>query len=573
MNGSSQTIGARFGEVAARVPDRTALVFLGERYRYAEVDRAAGALAGALARRGVGTGDRVMIYAPHCPQWVLAWIAVQKLGAVAVPVTHFYGPEDLRYIASDSGAETAFCMDTNFGQLDRVLARTPLRRVVVSGVADLLPAWKRLAGHLLDRIPTGRFRSGGPVVPLQELLAEGAAPPAPELSPASLAEMLYTGGTTGSPKGVPISHALFLESCAEQRRASLGAVPAGEEVVLQGAPLYHILGQMVGLGALLGGETVLLLPNGNLDALFDHVQRHRATTIVGTPTLYRLMLEHERLDRYRLGSLRYAFCAGDALPPETAQRWLRLTGHPLYQGYGATETCGGVALTPAGSGAREGTVGVVCAHQQVLVVQPGTTDALEPGEPGELLVSSAHMVRGYWNKPEETALHFVEVGGRLWYRTGDIVRIDPSGWMYFLDRSVDVIKHKGYRVAASKVDSTLQEHHAVVASCTIGVPDPAVGERIKSFVVVRDDVKGVSGQELIRWCRERLAPYEVPQYVEFRDMLPKSKVGKILRRELRSEERRKAEGGARGAPAAASPGGGPAGSGPLRGGSGGGRPP
>ena len=151
------------------------------------------------------------------------------------------------------------------------------------------------------------------------------------------------------------------------------------------------------------------------------------------------------------------------------------------------------------------------------------------------------MTTGYWNKPEETARHFVRVEDRLWYRTGDVMRLDAEGWMYFQDRSVDVIKHKGYRVAASKVDNVLQEHHAVVASCTIGVPNPLVGERIKSFVVVRDDVKGVNGQELIRWCRDRLAPYEVPQYVEFRDMLPKSKVGKVLRRELRSEERRKTQ--------------------------------
>jgi long-chain acyl-CoA synthetase len=541
MTGSFQSIGEVFRDVAARFPLKTALVFLGERYSYAQLDDGSDALAGALGRRGVGPEDRVVIYAPHCPQWVMAWLAIQKLGAVAVPVTHFYGPEDLRYIAKDSGAETAVCMDTGFGHLERVLADTPLRRVVVTGVADLLPAWKRLLGHVLDRIPSGKFRTGEAILPLSGLLAERLAPPPRQVPGAATAELLYTGGTTGFPKGVPLSHALFLESCAEQRRASLAAVPAGEEVVLQGAPLHHILGQVVGLGGLLAGETVVLLPKNNLDAVFDHIQRYRATTMLGTPTMYRMMLEHERLDRYDLGSLRFAFCAGDALPAETAHRWRRRTGQPLFQGYGATETCGGVALCPAGAEMPEGTVGSVCAHQRVLVVNPETLEPLPPGEPGELLVSTRHMVTGYWNKPEETALHFVRLRDRLWYRTGDIVRVDAAGWMFFQDRSVDVIKHRGYRVAASKVDNALQEHRAVVASCTIGVPDPAVGERIKSFVVVRDDVKGVGGQELIRWCRARLAPYEVPQYVEFRDMLPKSKVGKVLRRELRSEERRKAE--------------------------------
>jgi long-chain acyl-CoA synthetase len=186
-------------------------------------------------------------------------------------------------------------------------------------------------------------------------------------------------------------------------------------------------------------------------------------------------------------------------------------------------------------------VGRLCAHQEILVADPESLAPVAPGAGGELLVFSPHMVRGYWNKPEETARCFVSLQGKLWYRTGDMVRQDAAGWVFFQDRSVDVIKHKGYRVAASKVDNVLQEHFAVVASCTIGVPDPAVGERIKSFVVVKADVKGVNAQDLIRWCKDRLAPYEVPSYVEFRDMLPKSKVGKVLRRELRSEERRKAE--------------------------------
>jgi long-chain acyl-CoA synthetase len=178
----------------------------------------------------------------------------------------------------------------------------------------------------------------------------------------------------------------------------------------------------------------------------------------------------------------------------------------------------------------------------VLLVDPATLRPVPEGEPGELLVASPHMVQGYWNKPEETARCFVEVEGRRWYRTGDVLRRDADGWLFFHDRTADVIKHKGYRVAASKVDNVLHEHPAVVAACTIGVPDPAVGERIKSYVVVKTDVKGVHAQDLIRFCRERLAAYEVPQYVEFRDMLPKSKAGKLLRRELRDEERRKQEG-------------------------------
>ncbi len=517
------------------------MIFLGERYTYRAIDAWSDVLAGSLARRGVRPADRAMIYAPHSPQWLIAWIALQKLGAIAVPVTHVYGSEDLRFIANDSGAETAFCADTNFGHLDRIRPRTPLRRIIVTGIADMLPAWKRVAGHLLDRIPSGKVRTGDEILRFRELIDERAPAPEQPSAPEDVCEMLYTGGTTGHPKGVPYSHALFLQCCAEHRKPALPAIAAGENVILQGAPLYHVLGQVFGLGALLGGETVVLLPNANLDALFDHIGRHRATTVLGTPTLYRMMLEHDRLEQYDLSSLRFCFCAGDVLPAETGHRWKQKTGQPLLQGYGATETCGGVAMCAAGEAIPAGSVGRVWPHQQVLALDPETLEEVPRGHPGELVVSSASMVTGYWNRPDETARHFVRLRDRLWYRTGDVARIDQEGWVFFEDRSVDIIKHKGYRVAASKVDNALQEHHAVVASCTIGVPDDAVGERIKSFVVVKQGTKGVDGQTLIRWCRDRLAPYEVPQYVEFRDMLPKSKVGKILRRELRSDELRKAE--------------------------------
>jgi long-chain acyl-CoA synthetase len=178
-----------------------------------------------------------------------------------------------------------------------------------------------------------------------------------------------------------------------------------------------------------------------------------------------------------------------------------------------------------------------------MLIDPDTLEPIHPNsdEPGELLVSSEHMTRAYWNKPEETAERFVNLDGKVWYKTGDILSIDKDGWAYFHDRSVDLIKHKGYRVAASKVEAVLQENPAVIASCVVGVPDPKVGERIKAFVVLKEDVKGVTAYDLIRWCSERLAYYEVPQYIEFRDMLPKSKVGKLLRREIRSQERRKLE--------------------------------
>jgi len=279
----------------------------------------------------------------------------------------------------------------------------------------------------------------------------------------------------------------------------------------------------------------------NLDGLFDQIQRYKVLTFFGVPALYRMILEHDRIDYYNLDSLTYCFCGGDVLPVEVAERWYTKFGKPIYQGYGATETCGRVSLTTMGEDAPPGSAGRITPLQQVMLVDPDTLERVPADEPGELLVSSAHMVREYWNKPEETSECFVNLEGRIWYRTRDIVRIDEDGWLFYLDRSVDTIKHKGYRVAASEIAAVLQEHHAVIAACIVGVPDEKVGERIKAFVVLKKDIKGVSSYDLIRWCRERLASYKVPQYIEVRDMLPKSKVGKLLRRELRAEERKKQE--------------------------------
>ena len=206
-----------------------------------------------------------------------------------------------------------------------------------------------------------------------------------------------------------------------------------------------------------------------------------------------------------------------------------------------SETCGGVAMCPVGADSPPRSVGRVVASKKIKIVDPVSLEPVEQGKPGELLVSSDYMVSAYLNKPEETAEAFVEIDGRLWYRTADVMSMDEQGNLFFVDRTVDTIKHKGYRVSASEIESVLQEHPAVIASCVVGVPDKKVGERIKAYVVLKEDVKGITGYELIKWCRRTLVAYKIPQYIEFRDMLPKSKVGKLLRREIRDEEERRKE--------------------------------
>lgn len=543
MNLIFASIYEQFEKVSRDYPEKPALIYLGLKISFSRLRESIEGLSASLARMGVSQGDKAVLYLPNSPQWVIAWLALMRLGVIAVPISPIYTPIDLTYMANDSGAETIFCLDTNFGYVTQVLPDTTLKRVIVTNLAELLPWWKRLIGRGFNKIPIGAYDTGEHIFSFKKLLTgqDGSVLPALKAEPGDMVQMLYTGGTTGLPKGVPFTNILFLESAAEQRAVSEPFIPKGEDIVVQGGPLFHILGQQVGLGGILSGDTLVLLPRVNLDGLFEHIARYKVLTFFGVPAMYRMILEHDRVDTYDLSSLKYCFSGGDVLPKEVAERWLKKFGKQIYQGYGATETCGRVSLTPMGEEPPAGSAGKVTPLQEVRLVDSDTLEPVPPGEPGELLVSSNHMVRSYWNKPEETAACFIEMDGKLWYRTRDIVRIDEKGWLFYLDRSVDTLKHKGYRVAVSEIEAVLQEHPAVISACVVGVPDEKVGERIKAFAVLKADVKGISAYDLLKWCRERLAPYKVPQYIEFRDMLPKSKVGKLLRRELRAEERKRHE--------------------------------
>ncbi len=538
-----QTIYPSFEAICKDRWHKPALVFLGETFAFSRLQEMVSKLAASIHHMGIQPGDRVILYLYNLPQTVMVWLALQRLRAIPVMVAPVYTAYDINYMAKDVEARAIFCMDTNVSYVLDVLEQTPLERVVVTNMVDLVPGWKRLFGRGFDRVPRGDVPKGRQFIPFRTLLKKGnpATLPPLEADPLDTAVMLYTGGTTGFPKGVPISAGLFLSRSLEWAKAAEGLVDPGEGRTLLSAPLYHVIGQMDGLTPLLiTGETLIILPRVVLDGMFDHIQRYRATRMFAVPAMYRMILEHDRLDQYDLSSLRYCGTGGDVMPVEVARRWQRKFGIPLYQGYGSTELGGAVSLSYARDGEPpEGAAGRISPGSKYRLVDPDTLEPVPPGQPGELLATSPYAVETYWKKPQETEKCFIKMGGEVWYRTRDIVEIDQAGWLYFRDRSVDLIKHKGYRVAAAEVERVLQEHPAVIAASVVGVPDQKVGERIKAFVVLKEDIKGVSGYELIKWCKERLASYKVPQYIEFRDMLPKSKVGKFLRRELREEEQRK----------------------------------
>jgi long-chain acyl-CoA synthetase len=531
----------RFDLMCARYPERPAIVYLGESFSYRRLHDLSERFAGALADMGIAKGDRVMIYIANSVQWVIAFLGIQRIGAVVVPVSPIYTSHEIIYMIRDCGVQAIICMDTNYGYVKEAVVQTDVQHVMVTNLAELLPLWKRTLGTLFDKIPTGKVNWGPNVHRFHTLLSHRPPAKTASIDPeADLSYILYTGGTTGFPKGVPGTH-IGMTSYVNDVTEDVAAahLQEGSDTYIAVNPLFHImaLGLFMAIGLNKGNCTVLM-PVPEVDSILESIQRRGVRWLLGVPALYRMILENDRVDRYRLTSLKYCFCGGDVLPEEVKLRWRERCGVPIYQVYGSTEV-GHVAYSRIGQEPSPRAIGFPLKSRQCLIVDPETLSPVAVGESGELLVTSPYTLKNYYEKPEETRRTFVEIDGRTWCRMGDFVSALPSGELIYVERSADIIKHKGYRVSASEVEAALQDHPTVVGACVVGVPDPKVGERIKAIVVLKEDARGVGGTELMRWCRERLAPYKVPAYIEFRDMLPKSKVGKLLRREVRDDERRR----------------------------------
>jgi long-chain acyl-CoA synthetase len=531
----------RFDRMSEVYPERPAVMYLGEIFSFRKLQELSERFAGALLDLGVKKGDRVMIYIPNCIQWIIGFLAIQKIGAVLVPISPIYTSFEIEYMIKDSEVETVICQDTNFCYVKEVLPETNIKRIIVTNLADLLPPWKRFMGVLFDRIPNGKVERDSQVLWFRSLLKHPRLREKVELDPwKDLSYILYTGGTTGFPKGVPGNH-IGMTSYVNDVTVDVAGqyLKEGEDVYLAVNPLFHImaLGLFMAVG-LNKGNLTLLMPVPQVDSILECIQRYRARWMLGVPALYRMILENDRLERYDLKSLTYCYCGGDVLPVEVFQRWRKHTGVPIYQVYGSTEA-GHVTYSRIGREPKPNTIGEPLRSRRCLVADPDTLEPVPQGETGELLVTSPYTVKEYLNKPEETSRSYVKINNDIYYRMSDFVKQDADGDIIYVERSADIIKHKAFRVSASEVEAVLQDHPTVIGACVVGVPDAKVGERIKAIVVLKEDARGVGGADLLNWCRERLASYKVPSYIEFRDMLPKSKVGKLLRREIRDEERRK----------------------------------
>jgi len=531
-----------FEEQCRKEPGNTALYYLGERFSYGKLKMLTDRFAAGLVKIGVKPQDRVMLYIPNCPQWIIANFAINRIGAVMVPVSPIYTAYEIEYMIEDSDIKTVICLDTNFVYIREVMRKTRLERIIVTNFVELIPIWKRVVGRLFDKIPKGRIERGKEIYSFGELIRQNwPKPPDVRIDPwKDLAYIMYTGGTTGFPKGVPGNHMGEVSYIRDIMKDVIGGhMTESREVVLMVNPLFHIMAK--GFAIAFGfnfGNTVILMPSPEIDPTLKAIERYRVGWMLGVPALYRMILENDRVDQYDLSSLKYCYCGGDVLPAEVYKMWRQRYGIPIHQVYGSTEV-GHVAYSLLDKEPQATVVGAPLRSRKCILADQDSLERVSGEEVGELLVTSPYTIKSYWKKPAETDRSYISMNGDTYYRMGDFMKMTNGGELEFVERTADTIKYKAYRISASEIEAILQDHPTVIGSCVVGVPDPRVGERIKAIVVLKEDAKGVGSGELTKWCRDRLAPYKIPHYIEFRDMLPKSKVGKLLRREIRDEEKRR----------------------------------
>ncbi len=538
-----KSVSQAFDEATERAPDRPAVVFYGREITCRELREATDRLACAFSDLGVQKGDRVALYLLNSPQFIIAYFAVLKCGATVTPISPVYTSREVRYQLEDSGARVVVCQDILHDKVAKCGA--PLDLVVVTGVGEYLPTLKRLLG----RGPLGRLFSdaslGSAQIPaarnlhwLQDLLKRyPPKPPQVSIDPGSdLASLPYTGGTTGHPKGVMLTHHNLMAAQA-LAQATFPAFEPGKEVVLAFLPFFHIYGQVViMLSGITQGNLLVLFTTPDTEAILAAMERYQATVFYGVPTLFEYLKDHKDTDKANWRRLKLVLSGADTLHESTTKGWAQRTGSRIIEGYGLTETCAASHVNPLDR-PKTGSFGCPMPSMLAAVMNPETMEFVPPGETGELVLHGPNVMAGYWHRPDETASSFVERGGHRWLRTGDIVSMDDEGYFHFFDRSKDLIKYKGYSIFAKDVEDVLYAHPQVKAAGVIGVPDAAVGQRVKAIVVLQADARGkLSQEEIITYCREQLAEYKVPHIVEFRGELPKTDVGKVSRRELRDEQ-------------------------------------
>jgi len=515
-------------DTAKDFPDLDAVIFRGKRIRYGELAAWTRDLASGLHQIGLKKGDRVAIMLPNCPQYIVVYYAILKLGGVVVNVNPMYVERELEFQLQDAGAQTIVAARDLLPRLEAVKGKTPLKTMILTDLDE----------HIRKEGSAGRRTDATPgILEYAELLKRGIsqAPPILPVDPDDVALLQYTGGTTGFSKGAMLTHFNLVSDVVQCVSWNVGA-ERGKERMLAVLPFFHVYGMTVTMNeAIYLAATIILLPRFQVDDCLEAINAYRPTRFPGVPTMYIGIINHPRVKEYNISSIKVCSSGSAPLPIEALKRFEELTGGKISEGYGLTEASPVTHANPFSGKRKVGSIGLPRPDTDAKVVDLETGEKdLPPGEEGELCIRGPQVMKGYWNRPEETA-RTLRNG---WLYTGDIAKMDEEGYFYIVDRKKDMIICGGYNVYPREVEEALYLNPKILEASVLGVPDPYRGETVKAFIVLKPGEKATA-EEIIEFCRQNLARFKAPTQVEFRKELPKSHVGKVLRKVLREEEERK----------------------------------
>jgi long-chain acyl-CoA synthetase len=531
-------------DAARTQPDKPALLFKGATVTYGELERASDACAVAFAALGIGRGDRVGLLLPNCPQFFIAQFGAWKLGAIVAPLNPIYTEHELEGPLRDHGIETLVTLTRFYQRVKNIQPRTGLRRVIATNIKEHFPPILRVLFTLLRETREGdRITLEPGDYDFAALLRanRGRRPERAALAADDPAVLLMSGGTTGTPKGVVGTHGAYVIAGLQIRKWNEAALRGADDVTFLPLPLFHVYGN-VGVQALsfIAGCAIALVPNPrDLADLIATVRRVKPTFFNGVPTLYIALLNHPdvRNGKVDFKSIRICFSGAAPLLADTKTRFEAITGGRIVEGYSLTEAMMALCVNPVQGPNKLGSVGMPLPDVSVRIFDDDLgTRELALGETGEIAINAPQLMVGYWNRAEESANvlreHTIDGVTSRWLHTGDLGYLDVDGYLFIVDRKKDLIKTSGYQVWPREIEEVIAAHPAVAEVGVAGVSDPSKGEAVKAWVVLREG-QTVTEADLRAFCREKLAPYKVPSRVEFRAELPKTMVGKVLRRALR----------------------------------------
>jgi len=537
------TLTEALAATADRHPGHTAMIFKGRRITYREEGVLIDRLAAALQKLGVGKGDRVAVHLPNCPQFIIAYFAVLKIGGIVVPCNPIYTARELTYQLRDSGSKVIITLSSTYPIIRKIRAETALEHVIVARIKDYLPPLTRLVFSLLLERKTGHAvdLGGAPATYwFTDLVRQTTEPPQPvEVAWEDTAVLMYTGGTTGLSKGAELTHKnIYVNAFQVIVWADVTELQA---TTLSALPLFHSYGMTccMNTGALAAGTAILVPDPRNMTDILKAIARHKPVFYPGVPAMYAAIVNHPRAGDYDLRSIRLCNSGAAPLPAEIQERFGSLTGARLIEGYGLSEASPVTHANPGYGESRIGTIGIPYPDTEAIIVDADTGEIeLKPGEIGELCIRGPQVMRGYWNNRAETAnvLRRHKRSGEPWLHTGDLASMDQDGFFTIVDRKKDMILGAGgYNIYPREIEEVLYAHPKVREACAFGVPAAERGEEVRAIIVLKEG-QSATAEEIIAYCRRNLAPYKVPRVVRFRQEMPKTLVGKILRRALKEAE-------------------------------------